>query len=303
MNYLISIFANNILPILIIAAIGYLTIRTLKFNPRPITQIAFYIFSPCLLFKLLTTNQLEGEDVARLVLITTISILLLASLAWITSQIMHQERSMQAAMILVVAFGNMGNFGLALVSFAFGAKALAYASICYITEAILINTLGILIVTMGKLDFKQGILRLLKIPSIYAVILALLINSYNLSFPLPIDRTISILSDAAIPVMIVVLGLQLYTSNSKIKLPPIIIGSSMRLLGGALVGIILSYLLNLKGVALQASVVQIAMPTAVVTTILSGEFETQPSYVTKVVLGTTICCPVILTPLLYFLGA
>jgi len=45
------------------------------------------------------------------------------------------------------------------------------------------------------------------------------------------------------------------------------------------------------------------MPTAVLTTVLATEFDSQPSFVTTVVFVTTLLSPLTLTPLLYFLGA
>ena len=48
MSYLLGLFANNILPIFLASASGYLLAKYVKVNPRSISQLAFYIFSPCL---------------------------------------------------------------------------------------------------------------------------------------------------------------------------------------------------------------------------------------------------------------
>jgi predicted permease len=59
---LFALFSNNILPIFIAAGAGYLAAKYLKVTPRSVSQIAFYIFSPCLIFNLPLT-QLSGQDV------------------------------------------------------------------------------------------------------------------------------------------------------------------------------------------------------------------------------------------------
>jgi len=56
-------------------------------------------------------------------------------------------------------------------------------------------------------------------------------------------------------------------------------------------------------VALQAGVVEAATPTAVLSTVLATEFNTEPTFVTTVVFTTTVLSPLTLTPLLAYLGA
>jgi len=300
---LLALFANNIFPILLTAACGYLAARYLKLTPRPVSQIALYILLPALLFKLLTTNKLHGEDVARTIGVTITCIVVLGLIAWAIGRFMRLDRQLLAAMILVVIFGNMGNFGLALTSFAFGQLALAYASICFVTETILIYTAGMVIASMGKQNLGKAMIGLFKIPSIYALLVAMLVNIFQWKIPLPIDRTISILSDAALPVMMVVLGIQLYQSNKATHVTAIVLCNVLRLGGGAILAVILGWLFGLKGAAYQASVIQSAMPAAVIITIMANEFDIYPSFVTNVVISSTLLSPFILTPLLYFLGA
>lgn len=303
MTYLLALFANNIFPILLTAGCGYLAARYLKLTPRPISQIALYILLPALLFKLLTTNKLHDEDVARTIGLTISCIVVLGLIAWEIGRFMHLDRQLLAAMILVVIFGNMGNFGLALTSFAFGQLALAYASICFVTETIIIYTAGMVIASMGKQNLGKAMIGLFKIPSIYALLVAILVNICKWKMPLPIDRTISILSDAALPVMMVVLGIQLYQSNKATHVNAIVLSNVLRLVGGAVVAITLGWLFGLKGAAFQASVIQSAMPAAVIITIMANEFDVYPSFVTNVVISSTLLSPFILTPLMYFLGA
>ena len=54
---LLTLFANNILPIFLAAGSGYLLSKYLKVIPRTISQVGFYIFSPCLVFMLLTNSH------------------------------------------------------------------------------------------------------------------------------------------------------------------------------------------------------------------------------------------------------
>ena len=58
-NELFTTFANNLLPILLIATAGYILGKTLTVDSRTIGRIVFYIFSPLLVFNLMVTSQLN----------------------------------------------------------------------------------------------------------------------------------------------------------------------------------------------------------------------------------------------------
>ena len=56
---LFTTFANNLLPIMLIAAAGYILGKTLTVDSRTIGRMVFYIFSPLLVFNLMVTSQLN----------------------------------------------------------------------------------------------------------------------------------------------------------------------------------------------------------------------------------------------------
>ncbi len=124
----------------------------------------------------------------------------------------------------------------------------------------------------------------------------------NWQLPLPINRAIDLLADASIPVLLVVLGMQLQSSQWKGNRMPLAVASSLRLVGAPLLAISLSLAFGLRGAAQQAMVLEASMPTAVLTTVIATEYNLQPDFVTAVVFLTTLLSPLTLTPLLSFLG-
>ncbi|HNC07464.1 MAG TPA: AEC family transporter, partial [Anaerolineales bacterium] len=140
---LINTFANNLLPILLIAAAGYVLGRALTVDSRSIGRMVFYIFSPLLVFNLMITSQLNLKQALTTIAYTATVILLMGLTAFLLGKLFRLERTHLLAIILTVAFGNTGNYGLPLVKFAFGDEALAVASIFYVTTTILFNTAGV----------------------------------------------------------------------------------------------------------------------------------------------------------------
>jgi len=300
---LFYLFSNNILPIFLAAAAGFLVAKYLGVTPRAVSRIAFYIFSPCLIFTLLTSGQLDGDDITQMAVFTAVSILIMGAIAALIARLLRFERSFMVALIITVMFANGGNFGLSLNLFAFGESAVAHASIYFVTSAFLVYTLGVVLASWGHSDLKTALLGVFKVPVIYAVIFALIYNWLNLKLPLPVERTVSLLSDAAIPVMIVLLGIQLF--NAKISRETFKVGLSnfLRLVAAPILAIGLATLFHLEGAAYQAGVLESAVPTAVLTTVLATEFDLQPAFVTTAVVTSTLLSPLTLTPLLAYLGA
>jgi predicted permease len=303
LSNLLSLFANNLLPILLVAGTGYIAGRWLNVEARSISRVVFYIFSPCLIFDLLTTSQLSNGDILRMVGFAATAILAVGALTWLLGRLFRLERTMLAAVLICTITINAGNYGMSLNLFAFGEQALAYASLFFVTSAIITYTVGVLIASMGKSSLGSALKGLTKIPTVYAVVLALLFITMGWELPLPLSRSVSLLSDASIPGMLVVLGLQLQNNHRTQNLPALTLANGMRLLGGPLVGFILAGFLGLQGMAFNAGVLQSSMPTAVLSTILATEYDVQPAFVTTAVFTSTLLSPFTLTPLLMFLGA
>jgi len=303
LNVLFILFSNNILPIFIAAGAGYLAAKYLQVTPRSVSQIAFYIFSPCLIFNLLTSTQLSGEDVTRMAGFTLISVLTLGALTGLIGWMLRLERRILVAVLITTMFGNAGNYGLSLNLFAFGETALAHASLFFVTTSILVYTVGVVIASLGTTSLRNAVLGLFKVPVVYAVVIALLFNRLEWQLPLPLDRTVMIMANAAIPALLVLMGIQLHNSKWSDHILALGLTNFMRLVASPLLALGVSLLFRLEGPAFQAGILESAMPTAVMMTILATEYNVEPSFVTTVVFTSTLLSPFTITPLLAYLGA
>ncbi|HSO26645.1 MAG TPA: AEC family transporter, partial [Anaerolineales bacterium] len=143
MTSLPALFLNNLLPIFLAAAAGYLLARRFHMDPRPLSQVIFYIFSPCLLFALLTQSELSNGDILRMMAFAATNIILIGVLTWLAGKFINLPRQTLAAVMIATMFMNAGNFGLPATQFAFGETALAYASLYFVTDSMLSYSLGV----------------------------------------------------------------------------------------------------------------------------------------------------------------
>ncbi len=302
MNDYLQLFSNNLLPIFLAAGAGYLLARWQPINPRTLSTVTFYVFSPCLVFNLLTSTRLSNNDITRIVLFAVACISSTGLVAWLAGRALRLERGLLAAVVMTSMFVNAGNYGMPVVSFAFGETALAFASLVFVVNTVMVNTAGVVIASLGKTSLRNSLINLLKLPTFYAVLVAILILQTGWEIPLPLVRTAKTLGDASIPALLILLGVQFHSIQLKGKILPLSLASAVRLLIGPALALGMSALFGLQGAARQAGVLEAAMPAAVLNTVLATQFDTEPSFVSAVVVVTTLFSVFTLTPLLAFLG-
>src|SRR5688572_6450452 len=180
---LASTFANNILPIIFLSGAGFALGKLLQIEPRSLGRVVFYVFSPILLFDLLVQNQLRLAEAAIVIAFALSFILTIGALTYVLGVLLKLERPALVAILITTMFANTGNYGLPLVSFAFGELALPYAGIYFVTTTVLFYTLGVFLASLGHMTFREAIVGLFRIPTMYAVLLAVLINTLNFEIP------------------------------------------------------------------------------------------------------------------------
>jgi predicted permease len=282
--------------------VGFLLARKLQASVKTLSHVVFYALVPCLGFRLLVTSKMTGPQVGRMALLAIVVTASMGILARLAAIPFHLSRSELSAFLLVVMFSNGGNYGLPVVLFAFGNEALSHATVYFVTSSILTYTVGVFLAAAGRRSLRQALIGITRIPAIYGVAVALIVIAAGATVPMSIMRPISMLSDAALPTMVLVLGMQL--ERAKMPERPSIVGVAvvLSLIAAPMVTLGLASVLGLSGAARQAGVILASMPVAVVTTILALEFEIAPAFVTSAVFVSTLLSPLTLTPLIAYLG-
>ena len=298
---LLGIFASDILPIFVIAGIGFLLARYLGVQVQTVSRVTFHALAPALVFNTLTTSTLTGFEFGRMVAFYALVAGSAGVMARLAAVPLRLDRASLSAFLLVVVCSNSGNYGLPVALLAFGREALTFASVYFIASSIFSYTGGILMAASGRRSVAQALVGVLRVPAVYGALAAAAVMALGLRVPDPIARPAMLLSDAALPMMILVLGMQLERVTWPERPDMVIVASLLSLIATPLAAFGVAHLLGLRGPAFQAGVLQASMPTAVVTTILALEFDVAPSFVTSVVCVTTLLSPITLTLLIAYL--
>jgi predicted permease len=298
---LLSIFASDILPIFLIASVGFLLARHLDASVKTLAHVVFYALVPSLVFNLLVTSKMTGLQFGRMALAAILVTAGMGVIGFLVTRPCRLSRPELSAFLLVVMFSNTGNFGLPVVLFAFGSEALSHGTVYFVTSSIMTYTVGVFLAAAGRRSLRHALMGIAKVPAIYSVAAAAVVLATGIQVPLAIDRPIGLLSNAALPLMIVVLGMQLERATLPDKPWLVVLAVFLSLVVAPAVALGVAPLIGLSTPARQAAVIIASMPAAVVTTILALEFDVAPAFVTSTVFVSTLASPFTLTPLIAFL--
>jgi malate permease and related proteins len=301
LQLLLGIFASDILPIFVIAGIGFLLARHAGVQVQTLSRVTFHALAPALVFNILTTSTVSAGEFGRMAVfyaLVAVSAMVMARLAAIPLRL---DRASLSAFLLVVVCSNSGNYGLPVALLAFGREALTFASVYFVSSAIFSYTGGILLAASGRRSLAQALEGVLRVPAVYGAVAAAVVMGFGLPVPEAVARPMTLLSDAALPMMVLVLGMQLERATWPERPDMVAVAAALSLVATPLASVGIAYLVGLQGAAFQAGVLQASMPTAVITTILALEFNVAPNFVTSVVCVTTLLSPITLTLLIAYL--
>ncbi len=298
MTELFFVFINVTLPVFAIVLIGALAGGRLQLEARTLTRTAYYVFVPAFIFHSISTAHIELASAVSMIGYIILVHLLGVAIAVGIGLVLRRSKEMIAAFAMIASFGNVGNYGLALIRFRLGDEAVAPATIFYVAI-----TISAFIVCVGAAGWARGgsrgaLWQVVKTPALLAMVPAVLVSSTGLEVPLMAQRMVGLLADAMIPVMLFALGLQML-EQKKIQLNgDVAVACGIRLLLVPLLAVLVAQGFSFNSVAGAAGILQAAMPTAILVAIIAKEHDIVPDFVTSVVVVSTLVSVVTLTLLM-----
>lgn len=296
---LLPIFVETVLPVFLVAAAGYLLVWRVPMDGRSLGRLLFWLATPSLVFRSLYQMEIDFEALRQVVVVAAAVTVTAGILGWAVG--FDQDRRRRAAIILTSAVSNNGNMGIPICFFAFGQPGLALGSLYYVVSSFLSNTVGVAVASSGQTPLRQALGNSLRVPMIYAATAGLLLNRLGGELPQPLFRAVDLMADAAIPGMLVLLGIQLHAAPLGQGQGIILRSAVIRLLVAPLLAWLLTMLLGVDGVERNVIILQAAMPTAVMSAVLATEYDAAPKLVATVIFVTTVASMVTLSVVLWFL--
>jgi hypothetical protein len=300
----LQILEQVIAPVFIIVATGFLIRRLASVENRSLSDLILYVLTPCLVFTSIVQSPLGERTWADIALITVATAFVMMSVSWSIGKVLHLGQKQLSAFILATSLVNTGNYGLPVNLLAFGQAGLELAVVYFVISSILSYTLGAFVASNGTQSLKESLRSVVRLPHMYAVLAAFAVKLLGVGVPDLIFGPVNLMGQAAIPVMLVVLGMELAQTaprSNSTNWVLVALSSAIKLLFPIVPVVLLSNLIGLGVLARKVTLVQACMPTAVLAVIFTVKFKGDSQFVTNVIIVATLVSVATLTLLLSFL--
>lgn len=302
-NTFLTALLTIVIPIMLVAAVAFgLGKARIVTEQRPLARLSIYFFSPALVFSSLSRSSVNASDFVSIAVYAFLIAVIMGALGLVLARVFKFDRMLTSAFLLSILFVNAGNYGIPFNQFAFGTEGVARAAIYFTVNSVLTNTLAVYIASSGHSDMRKSISAVLKMPLAYAALAGLIFNALHITLPETLTRAVELAAAAALPVMLVNLGLELARAKLRDYEWRVFLATGIKLLLTPLIALALAGVLGMQGLTRSVSVIEASMPTAVMASLIATEFQARSDFVTSVVFLSTIGSTITLTVLLLFLG-
>lgn len=311
----VTLLINVLGPVVAIAAVGAAVGPRLGIDLGSLSRLAYWVLGPAFVFNLFITTDLAGSVVVRLVLSGLAGMAAALAVGVLAAPVVGVGGRQRAAVLMTGAYGNVGNAGLAITSFALGEEALAAAGVLMLGINISGVTLGVALASSGDgarpapgdggssgSGLATALTRAVLSPMPLAGLAALAVNASGAEVPLVVARPVALLAGAMIPVMLFTLGLQLAQTGGIRLQRPVALAAGLKLVVAPAAAWGAAIALGLTGDAVAAVLLQSAMPPAVFCVLVGIEYDLEPALVTDAVVLTTLASLATLPVVLAFVG-
>lgn len=267
-------------PVFVVTATGYLwRRRALPFSQSFVTLFVSLVGAPALVFATLLESRLALADIFRMGGAALACLLLFALVSIPALKLFGCEQRVYLPSLI---FPNIGNMGLPICLYAFGPRGLALAMIYFAVTSIGQFTFGPAL-ARGKITLGA----IFRAPFLYAALAAVACSQAQVALPEWISRTLKLLGDVTIPLMLLGLGCALAEFSAR-DWPRQTAFSLARIGLGLCGGVLVAALFGFSGAERGVLIVESAMPVAVFNYFFAREYGAHAEEVAGMVLISTL---------------
>jgi predicted permease len=299
-----TVIIAKLAAIFAVVAVGYGCGRTRMFaGPdalRLVTDLAFFVFTPALLFRLTASLDLAALPwVVVAVYFGPTVALLLAVYGWQRVRLRTDEPAAPSVRAISTTFGNTVQLGIPIVLALFGDAGLAvHVPITSLHALVLLTVLTVLVeADLSRAgDGRPGVAgtvaltarRTVVHPVVLPVLLGLVVNLLGVPLPGPLDDVLGLLGQAVVPTCLLLIGLALAHHGVRG-----VAGAAVWLSVGKLVvhpALVLgvAYAVGLRGLPLTVVVLCAALPIGSNAQLFAQRYRTREAETTAALMASTL---------------
>jgi hypothetical protein len=291
---------SAILPVAVVAGVVFALRRAFPLDSKTLSTLNIYVGVPALAYFTLSRNPVDWGMLGRLFGAMGFFLAAMLAVLWVAARIGRFDNALSNAFYMT-AFVNLGNYGVPVCAFAFGEGEGQRIAILIMMCGILYqNTVGVFFAQRSRHGIGRSIVRVFKLPIVYALFLGVIAQRTDFALPLVAARAVELVAEAAIPLQLICLGAQLGETTLQ-RSPEAFLASGFRLLAGPVVAMLAAFVLGLTGVYFDVFILQLSGPVAVGMAVYGIQFDVKPAFLSSVVAWTFIFSFITVALVLYAL--
>jgi len=268
---------ETIIPIIVMIIIGYTLKRTdiLKAEHSiALNKIVINIAIPSLIFLAIYDIDLSILPVvAPIPFICMLTGVLSGLIAYIFATIKKYPKKTRWSILLTSAMSNSGFLGYPVVLGVFGVEGLVRAVFYDLGSMILFIAFGVLLLLIYGGKYTTIFRKALIFPPLWAVALAVTLNFINFDIGFLVSNILDYLSGAAIPLIMISLGLSLEFKGIKENVRAVFSVSLIKLFISPAIALSIVTILGIGGLERQVTIIGAAMPSAMLSLVLAITYD------------------------------
>jgi predicted permease len=281
-----------VLPVFMIALCGYAYGRWISAEMTEVNRINLDLFVPALLVYVLSEKMGETAGGMQMLLAGGLIIMGSGLLAYPLGKWLNIEYKTLAPPMM---FNNSANLGFPLAVFAFGEEILPYAIVLFLVQATSMFTFGFAIY-----ERRISLKRLVRNPIILAMSGGLFLYGFDLHLPQMVLPGLKLLSEVAIPLTLVTLGVKLSEADWS-HWQDGLWGAVLRPLSGLPFGLLAIWIIPMPPMLKPLVILFSVLPPAVLNAPLAERYQQEPEKVASMVMVGNLLTIFYLPVVFYFL--
>lgn len=289
----IQIFTDVCMPVFVSAGLGWLLDRRFRLHLETLVKLNIYLLVPAFIFTRLVDTEMSGPDSAKIIgyTLSTIAGMFLCSV--IVGRVLRLGAGQRQSLSLATMFYNCGNFGLPIVTLAFGHEGAAAQVYVLVTMNVATFTVGLFLAQEhGESPGAhwRALMQVLRQPALYAVASGVICRAFALPVKnIPwIWQPLNLLQAGLIGMALLTLGVQMSQTRPAPLRVPLWSAINIRLVMGPLLGAALVRFFYVPPVVAASLILACSAPTAVNTALLAHEFGGDVTFATSAVYYSTL---------------
>ncbi len=280
----------SILSIYVFIVMGYLAKMSFKekIDDKTITLINVYFLQVFLTFwgLLIRPVDITLLYAPSIYLVIVLVALLLSAL--MAKFLFENKKEYSIAMVAAI-IGNTGNLGIPINIAIFGEESIPYTTIVNLVNVFVVYTIGVFYYSRGSFDTKTSLTNIIKLPILWAAIIALLLSFNEVEIHSSIMNMLMMGAYASMTMQLFLFGIYLYGTKIKEiskRLLLWVLGFKFIIL--PLIAFIVLTNIEMDKMIKGIIFIELLMPLAVANVNLASLYECKPRVVTALVFISSI---------------